>query len=79
MNKSITLNITEAEKYKQMLRDNGICTECGTPYAHHMVEPFASCSCRTSEWVTLDTPFMKLQVQIRDLRTRLKESMYGRR
>ena len=56
----------------QIIRKQGLCPECGGMMAHHVEEPFASClDCGlTSEWYTLDTPYMKLQKKLYELKHR---------
>lgn len=63
----------EIEKLLKILTDNGICARCGSPWEHHIDEPFASCGCGTSEWYKVDTPYMKLQKEIQGLQEVLDE------
>ena len=57
----------EIERLKQVCRDNGICIDCGNHYIHHMDEPYASCSCGTSEWYEYSNPYMQLQLRYEEL------------
>lgn len=56
----------EIKRFLDICKDNGICVDCGTPWEHHMDEPFASCNCGTSEWYDFDTPYMRLQKQLQE-------------
>lgn len=64
LNEQAELNVV-AEKALQLLHKHGICDKCGEFFEHHYDEPFASCSCGTSEWYEL-TPHMKLRQQLND-------------
>lgn len=57
----------EIDSLKKLLDKHGICTKCGEIYSHEIKEPFAHCSCGTSEWYQL-TPYMKLEKTIFELR-----------
>lgn len=57
----------EIERLMKICTDNGICSKCGSPWKHHMDEPFASCNCGISEWYSFDTPYMRLQKKLQEL------------
>lgn len=51
----------DLSKMRELLTKHGICEECGNLYTRdNPDEPFASCSCHTSEWYK-DSPYMELQ------------------
>jgi len=57
----------QLEKVNQILVDNGICSDCGSHWIHHMNEPFASCKCKTGEDVHFSSPYMQLQKRTQSL------------
>lgn len=59
--------MSEVARLKQICVDNGICTDCGRHWVHHMDEPFASCGCKTGEDTTFASPFMRLQKKYAEL------------
>ena len=58
----------EIERLKSLLDKHGVCTKCGDMYSHDIEQPFAHCSCGTSEWYQL-TPYMKLEKTIFEMRS----------
>ncbi len=48
----------------RLIDKHGICPKCEEMYSHHLDEPFASCSCGTSEWHDF-TPYMKMEKALR--------------
>lgn len=70
LNEQAELNVT-TETSLQLLAKHGICSDCGEFYEHHIYEPFASCSCGTSEWYEL-TPHMMLRQQLNDAKREAK-------
>lgn len=56
----------EVSQLKSLLNAHGICVDCGQVMKHHVDEPFASCACGTAEWADGFTPYMKLQMSVRD-------------
>lgn len=59
--------ISEEQRLRDILDKNGICSDCGRHWVHHMYEPFASCGCKTGEATEYSSPFMKLQKKYADL------------
>lgn len=64
--------LSEEQKLRAILDKNGICSDCGRHFVHHMDEPFASCECKCMEDTEYSSPFMKLQKKYADLKVKLK-------
>ena len=60
--------MSELQRIKDICNKNGICTDCGQHWEHHLDEPFASCGCGTGEDTTLRSPYMQLQKRFYDYR-----------
>lgn len=54
-------------KLRGILKDHGICHECGRHFELDPNKPVASCKCGKVPWVGSLSPYMKLKRQVMDL------------